>query len=82
MKSEEKFTLGVVAGGNYEWCLVIVVTFMGFGQIEAKRCGDTLKLSIGVAMHVTKEESSHMEGVFSLYNTAALKFFIISFTAG
>ena len=34
----------------------------------------------GNAFH--KRGILHMEGVFSLYNTAALKFFIISFTAG
>ena len=30
--------VGLVVGGNYVWCLVIVVIFMGFGQAGAKRC--------------------------------------------
>ena len=33
-----RFALGLVVGGNYVWCLVIVVIFLGFGQAGAKRC--------------------------------------------
>ena len=29
---------GLVIWGNYAWCFVIVVIFMGFGRAEAKRC--------------------------------------------
>ena len=32
--------VGLVVRRNYVWCLVIDVIFMGFGQVEAKRCGD------------------------------------------
>ena len=38
--------MGLLAGGNYLSCLVIVVIFMGFGG--AKRWRDSLKSSFGV----------------------------------
>ena len=44
--------MGLVVGGNYEWCLVIVVIFMGFGG-ASKKVGDALKSSFGLAMAVT-----------------------------
>ena len=44
----------LVVGGNYVWYLMIVVIFMGFGQAGAKRCGDALKPSIGVAMQAAE----------------------------
>ena len=31
--------MGLVLGRNYEWCLVIVVIFMRFGQEEVKSVG-------------------------------------------
>ena len=34
-----RFALGLMVGGNYVWCLVIVAIFMRFGQAGAKRCG-------------------------------------------
>ena len=46
--------MGLVVGGNYVWYLMIVVIFMGFGQAGAKRCGDALKPSIGVAMQAAE----------------------------
>ena len=35
--------MGLVVGRNYVWYLVIVVVFIGFGQVGAKRCGGMLK---------------------------------------
>ena len=37
--------VGLVVGGNYVWCLVIVVIFMGFGG--AKRWGMLQSLHLG-----------------------------------
>ena len=54
MRTALKFALGVVVGATYVWCLVTVVIFMGFGQIEVKMCRDALKSSLEVAMHVTR----------------------------
>ena len=36
--------VGLVVEGNYVWCLVIVVIFMGFGQAGAKSCGGCFKV--------------------------------------
>ena len=36
--------LGLVVRGNYVWCLVIFVIFMGFGGAEVR---DVLKSSLG-----------------------------------
>ena len=38
--------MGLVLERDYVWCLVIVVIFMRFGQVGAKRCGVCLKSSI------------------------------------
>ena len=35
--------MGLVVGRNYVWLLVIVVIFMGFGQVGAKKSGRCLK---------------------------------------
>ena len=42
----------LVVRENHEWCLVIVVIFMGFGGAE--RSGDALKSSFVVAMQATR----------------------------
>ena len=47
--------MGLVVGVNYVWCLVIVVIFIGLGG--AKKRGETLKTSSGVAMQATKRDS-------------------------
>ena len=47
MASEDCLELcivGHVLGGNYVWCLVIVVMLMRFGQAGAKRCGGLFKV--------------------------------------
>ena len=36
--------MGLVVGGNYVWCLVIVFIFMRFGQAKAQRCGGRFKV--------------------------------------
>ena len=40
-----------MVGGNYIWCLFIVVTFIGF---EGAKVGDALKSTFGMAKHVRK----------------------------
>ena len=45
--------------GNYIWCFVIFVIFMGF---EAKRWRDALKSSFGVAMQAAREEGGNFNG--------------------
>ena len=60
-----------MVGGNYVWCLAIVVIFMGSG--EAKRWGDALKSLFGVAMQAKRRENFYEKGGFSLCNTAVLK---------
>ena len=67
----------LVVGGNYIWCLVIVVIFMGFGG--AKRWDDALKSSLGISIHVTKGGAVLGEGMFSLCNTAVLKLYCNSY---
>ena len=52
--------MGLVVGGNYVWCLVIVVTFMEFGG--AKRWSDALKSSFGVTMETTRKEKFYRKG--------------------
>ena len=52
--------MGLVVGGNYAWCLVIVVIFVGSGR--AKRWGDALKSLFGVAMQVTKRDNFYGKG--------------------
>ena len=44
--------MGLGVGGNYVWCLVIVVIFMEFGR--AKKWEDVLKSSLEVARQATK----------------------------
>ena len=44
MRTALRFALGLVVGGNYVWCLVIVIIFMGFGQAEAKSCEECFKV--------------------------------------
>ena len=61
--------MGLVVRGNYAWCLVIFVIFMGFGGAEV---GDVLKSSFwgGVAMQATRRGFNfNAEGGvgFSLY---------------
>ena len=51
--------LGLVVTGNYIWCFVIFVIFMGF---EAKRWRDALKSSFGVAMQAAREEGGNFNG--------------------
>ena len=63
------------------WCLVTVVTFMGFGQARAKRCGGYLKvINWEWRCKSQKGGSFHREGRFSLCNTAVLCSFIVSLT--
>ena len=64
--------VGPVVGENYVWFLVIVVIFMGFGQVGAKRCKDALNSSIVVTMQATRGVLFYREGRFSLCNTAEL----------
>ena len=66
--------VGLVLGRNYVWCLVIIFIFIGFGQAEKKKCGGCLIKShqFGMEMEVTKEDSFHREGRFSLSNTDVL----------
>ena len=45
--ASEVFFVGIVVGGNFVCCLIIVVVFMGFGG--ARKSRDTLKSSFGVA---------------------------------
>ena len=44
--------MGLGVGGNYVWCLVIVVIFMEFGR--AKKWEDVLKSSLEVERQATK----------------------------
>ena len=69
--------MGLVVGGNYAWCLVIVVIFVGSGR--AKRWGHALKSLFGVAMQVTKRDNFYGKGGFSLCNTALLKLYCKSY---
>ena len=46
--------MGLVVGENYVLCLATVAIFMEFGQAGTKRCEDTLKSSIGVAMQAAR----------------------------
>ena len=49
--------MGLVLGRIYEWYLVIVVIFIGFGGVER---GDALKSSYRVATQATTEGASFM----------------------
>ena len=51
--------MGLVVRGNYVWCHVIFVIFMGFGG--AKRRENPLKSSSGVAMQATTERGLFRE---------------------
>ena len=66
--------MGLVVGGNYVWCLVI---FMGFRG--AKRWGDALKSSSGVAMQATRRGNFYGKKMFSSCNTAVLKLYCKSY---
>ena len=57
--------VGLVVGGNYVWYLVIVVIFIGFGQVGAKRCGRRFKF-------INWGDCCYREGGFSLWNTDVL----------
>ena len=67
--------MGLGAGGNYVWCLVIVVIFMEFGR--AKKWEDVLKSSLGVARQATKRGggSFHGDGGFLLSDNVILKLY-------
>ena len=43
MRTALRFALGLVVGGNYVWCLVIVAIFTGFGQAGERGVGDTFR---------------------------------------
>ena len=69
--------MGLVVGGNYVWCLVIVFIFMRFGQAKAQRCGGRFKVINwgGYARH--KERALFIgkrvgEGGFALCNIIVL----------
>ena len=74
--------VGLAVGRNYEeWCLVIVVIFMGFGQAREKSCGGRLKvINWGWQCKSQKGDSFHRESKFSLDNTAVLQNFIATLT--
>ena len=40
----EVWFVGLVVGGNYVWCLIIVVMFMGFGQVAGKKYRGSFKI--------------------------------------
>ena len=76
--------MGLGAGGNYVWCLVIVVIFMEFGR--AKKWEDVLKSSLGVARQATKGGrggggvgSFHGDGRFLLCDNVILKLYCKSY---
>ena len=56
---------GLWVGGNYIWCLFIVVILMGLG--EAKRLEGALSHPMGAGTRY-KAETSFMEGVDPLDN--------------
>ena len=64
--------MGLVLERDYVWCLVVVVIFMRFGQVGAKRCGVCLKVINCGWRESQKGDSFHREGRFSLCNTALL----------
>ena len=64
--------VALVLGRNCIWCLIIVVIFMKFGQAGTKRCGGCLKVINCGWQKSQKGNSFHMEGRFSLCNTAIL----------
>ena len=72
----EVYFVGLVVKGNY-WCLVIVSIFMEFEG--AKRWGDALKSSFGVAMQAAKGYNFYGEVGFSLCNTVGLKLYFMSY---
>ena len=74
--------VGLAVGRNYEeWCLVIVIIFMGFGQAREKRCGGRLKvINWGWQCKSQKGDSFPRESKFSLDNTAVLQNFIATLT--
>ena len=45
----------LIVGGNYGWCHVVVVVFMGSGG--AKRWGKALKSSFGVTMQTIRRDN-------------------------
>ena len=64
--------VGLVVGRNYVWLLVILVIFMGFRQVGAKRCGRCLKvINWGWRCKSQKGGCFHREGRFCC-NTAVL----------
>ena len=63
--------VGLVVGGNYIWCVVIVVIFMGF----AKSWGNDLKSLFEVAMHATRRDDFYGKGGFSSCNSVVLKLY-------
>ena len=70
------FALRIVVGGNYVWCLAIVVKLLRFGQAGAKRCGGRFKVVNWSGNACQKSGGSfYREGGFSLCNTAVLKFY-------
>ena len=66
--------VGLVVRGNYVWCLVIFVIFMGIGGAEV---GDALKSSFGVAMQATRVgrqfQWRRRGGAPTIINAAVLK---------
>ena len=56
--------VGLVVKRICVWCLVIVAVFMVWGMLKSHQ--------LGVKMRATKGGSFHMEGRFSLCNTAVL----------
>ena len=73
--------MGLGVGGNYVWCLVIVVIFMEFGR--AKKWEDVLKSSLEVARQATKGGggvgSFHGDGGFLLCDNVILKLYCKSY---
>ena len=68
--SKRRRFVGLVVRGNFVWYLVIFVMFMGFEG--AKRWGNALKSSFGVAMQAIRFKGG---GGLPLCNTAVLKLF-------
>ena len=54
MRTALRFALGLLAEGNYVWCLNIVVILCILDKQQQKAVGDALKSSIGVAMYAKR----------------------------
>ena len=69
--------MGVAVRGNYVWCLVIIILFMGFGIWRGKMVEDASKSSFEMAMQAKSGEGNNFngQGRFPLCNNAELKLY-------